>query len=126
MGENMDYAMTILSAFIALALVLGLAYFCIRWLSHRVTPQTSTRVIKIVDRVMIGQDKCLLVVKIPDKTMLVGMSGDSIVKLCDVDEEAVESHLSAIPPTADFSQVMNGAISKLGLGKHKKEDGSVE
>ncbi len=72
----------------AMVVVLVLAYYTTKWLGKRMNVSSSTNIIKVIDRVGVGQDKLLAVVKVGKQTMLIGMSGSSITKLCDLQDDA--------------------------------------
>lgn len=115
--ETLESAFTIFSALCALLFVLALAYVTIKWMGRRMSVQTSSRLIKVLDRVMIGQDKCLLVVQVAEETMLVGMSGDAVTKLCDLtgSQSLAEAELSS----PEFSAVLRDTLlgGWKGVGK---------
>ncbi|MEG1778110.1 MAG: flagellar biosynthetic protein FliO [Angelakisella sp.] len=116
--DKLQSAITIFSALCALLFVLALAYITIKWMGRRMSVQTGSRLIKILDRVMIGQDKCLLVVKVAEETMLVGMAGDAVTKLCDLTGNIdIEASIAQAPP--DFSDVLRDTLHKgfAGFGK---------
>lgn len=113
---------TILTTLLALVFVILLAYITIRWMGSRMTGQKGARLIRVLDRVVIGQDKCLLVVRVGQQVMLVGMSGDSVVKLSDLPElrSLTELHQADSP---DFSDAMRDAIER-GKGLFGKREES--
>lgn len=116
--ETLQSAFTIFSALCALLFVLALAYITIKWMGRRMSVQTNSRLIKVLDRVMIGQDKCLLVVQVAEETMLVGMSGDAVTKLCDLTGNPALG--SAQPDSPEFSAVLRDTLLGGWKGTGKK------
>lgn len=119
-----DTAFTILSALLALVFVLFLAYITIKWMGRRMSAQAGGRVIKIIDRVMIGQDKCLLVLSVGGQTMLVGMTGDAVTKLADL-PDLTQQPADGIATPPEFYDVLSDAVKK-GMGRLSKRGGNAE
>ncbi|MEG0541680.1 MAG: flagellar biosynthetic protein FliO [Angelakisella sp.] len=117
--DKFQSALTIFSALCTLLFVLALAYITIKWMGSRMSVQTNSRLIKVLDRVMIGQDKCLLVVKVAEETMLIGMSGDAVEKLCDLTGNLnLETAVAQAPP--EFSEVLRDSLHKGWKGIRRK------
>lgn len=109
--EKFEPFFTLLSALFALVFVLVLAYLTIKWMSGRMTGMKGSKVINVIDRVMIGQDKCLLVVRVGEQTMLIGMSGDSVVKLSDLQDLPEITDIKGPEGPPEFSDVLRDAIN---------------
>ncbi|WP_312643800.1 flagellar biosynthetic protein FliO [Hydrogenoanaerobacterium sp.] len=114
-----------LFSLVVLILILVLAYYTTKWIGKKGSMQSGSRMIKVLDRVMVGQDKMLMIVQVQDQTMLVGMTSHSVQKLCDI-ENADELILQAKTSDTDFSSILNSALhegwaAKL-MGKKKKGD----
>lgn len=122
--ETLKSAVTIFSALCALLFVLALAYITIKWMGSRMSVQTGSRMIKILDRVMIGQDKCLLVVQIGEETMLVGMSGDGVTKLCDLTGTPNLTPSGQSAP--EFSDILKDTLLQGFKGVRKKGGTSAD
>lgn len=116
--KTLESAFTIFSALCALLFVLALAYVTIKWMGRRMSVQTGSRLIKVLDRVMIGQDKCLLVVQVAEETMLVGMSGDAVTKLCDLTGNPTIAAAEQSSP--EFSEVLRDTLMGGWKGARKK------
>lgn len=110
MFEQGTGVLSIVFSFVLVVGILFLAYFSTKWLSKKMSTQGNTRYIKVLDRVMLGQDKSIVVVKIAGKTMAVAMTSHTAVKLCDIDEASVEP---APPPQGmDFSSIFKNYLAK--------------
>lgn len=73
---------------IVLILVVALAYFASKWLGKRYATQgQKTKYLKVLDRVSLGTDRTLCIIKVGEKAMLLGVTQHSIEKICDIDIE---------------------------------------
>lgn len=100
---------SLMGTMVTLVLVILLAWWLLRWLTKRVPMQTGSKHIKILDRVPVSQDKCLLLVRVADKTMLVAMTSHTAEKLCDVENLDEETLVPApVSFRSLFAQRMQG------------------
>ena len=112
--------LTIGSALASLLVVLLLALLTLRWMGRTMAPQGGGgRHIRVVERVMVAQDKYLLLVSVGGKFMLIGMAGHSVTKLADLDELPPQEPGSSSPA---FSQVLRETLGKAWPGKQKGEE----
>ncbi len=120
LGDFLSVAFSLLM----LVAVLVLTYFATRWMGKRFSMQGSTGMVKILDRVFVGQDKALMIVQVADKTMLVGMTAHGMTKLCDI-ENPQDLNIQPTGSPPDFSSLLRDTL-KQGWGGRgsKKEDGS--
>ena len=89
---------------IVLILVLVLAYFATRWLGKRAGSGQGKGNIEILDRQYVGQDKCLLIVRVGNHSMLLGVTSGQIRKISDIDES--ELKLGRVGAGSEFSSVI--------------------
>lgn len=97
-----------------LALVLVLAYFTTRFVGKRYgAAGQGSKLIRVLDRVPISQDKQLLLIIVAGKAMLIGAAPQGVSKLCDID-------VQDLPPVPDdapgpaFSQILDSALRGFG------------
>ena len=109
-----ESAFTILSTIAALAAVLLLAYISLKWMGQKLPSQNETRHIKVVDRMVLGRDKYLLLVKVAEKTVLVGISNNSVDKICDIDDPDAVLEVPAVA-SKNFSDVLLSTIKSKGI-----------
>lgn len=102
--DQFDGMLWIISSLLMMAGVLVLAYYTTRWLGRRSLAQSGSKMIQVLDRAPLGQDKSLVVVKVAGKVMLLGASQNSIRKLCDL--ENVEDYLPAEKVPESFSELL--------------------
>lgn len=67
--------------------------FVLFWLMKKLNARVymgSSRNLKIIERVNIGQDKCLLLISVCGKCMVIGVSQNHTEKLCDLEQTEEE------------------------------------
>ena len=80
----MNYFQMIMALIGVLALVFVI-FWVMKKFNARVT-LTDSRHLKVLERVNLGPDKMLLIVSVCGKCMLLGVTSQSTVKICDLDE----------------------------------------
>ncbi len=108
-----------------------LTYYGVRWLNKKV-PMSGARSIKILERAPIAQDKTLVIVKVGEKHMLLGVSAQHIEKIADLDAgdivpvkegEFVQGSFKEILKKNFLEhQFVKPLLSKKGQGEQKDED----
>ena len=100
---------------ISLTLMIGIiamSYYATKWIAYRNTGQNKARLIKIIDKTAISQDKVLLVVQVAEKTMFIGMSGNTISKICDIDNQEEIEQLLTKKDKMPFDAILKNSIKK--------------
>ncbi len=121
MKEWLDAAGWIVALLITFALVVICAYYATRLLGKRYGVQNSgSGLITVLDRSYVGQDRQLLLVKVADKTILIGVTASHIEKLCDLDPEKLPS-LPVKTSDVNFAELLKGFITK-GRNSEKREE----
>lgn len=124
--DQFESILTILSALAALIFVLAVAYVTMRWMGQKLPTQSVSRIIKVRDRVMVGQDKCLLVVEVGDKVMLIGMTSHAVEKLCELDDPQLILD-AKVSNGQGFSAVFKDTLKKgWGFGSTSQGKGEEE
>ena len=117
--ENMQNILPLLFALLAVGAVLYLSYLFSRYLARGTAKLTKSKHIKIVDRVALGQDKMLLVVKVGEKNYLIGSSSQSIRVLTEIDELPEESaQADSLMGSGSFQAALQMMLAK----KEKRRD----
>lgn len=85
---NAENLSMVLGAAISLAIVLLLIWFLLKWMGNRQLPMQSSgkRQIQVLDRAIIAPDKCLVLVRVAEKTILVGMSSHAVEKISEIED----------------------------------------
>ena len=82
---------TVICALLGIIGLMFLAFYAARWLNKRFNiggfSASGQRTVKIIEYTGIAQDKQLMVVSVGKKLMLLGVTPNSITKICDLDEE---------------------------------------
>lgn len=110
--------------------VVVLAYFASRWLSKRYAGQgqgrgQTTKYLTVLERLPVGQDRTLIIVKVGEKAMLLGVTQHHIEKLSDVDLSTMPEPSASDTPS--FSDAFKAALkSNLGLKSPKKSSDKEE
>jgi flagellar protein FliO/FliZ len=79
------YASMFFSIVVMVAFVVAL-YYGSRWLKKRYSVSPGSKQIKIIDRVMLGQDKSIVVADILNCKYIIGVSGQQITLMKDLGE----------------------------------------
>lgn len=97
-GSTLFYILVMVAVLIA-------AYFTTKYLSGKARRIMKSRHIVVLDRMGIAKDKMLMVVKVGDKSMLIGVTNQSISSLGDVD-------IAEAPVAEEEPKNTQGALSK--------------
>lgn len=82
---------------VVLAAVLVGAYFTTRFISGKSSKMLKGRYIQIIDRMPLGRDKNVVLIEVGDKTLLVGVTNQSINTLGQIDGEAIKAAKEQMP-----------------------------
>ncbi len=111
---------------IVMVAVLLAAYFTTKYLSGKARRIVKSRHIVVLDRMGIAKDKMLMLVRVGDKSMLIGVTNQSINSLGEVDVgEAAEAEDE--PPNtkgslSKFAEILSNARKAPGeLAKARRE-----
>ena len=108
-------AVTLVVAILAVCAVLYLSYIFSRYLAAGASKVNKSANIKIIDRVVLGQDRMLLIAKIGEKHYLIGSSAQSINILTELDEKDIRSG-SAVP---DVGMPFKDALKSVLAGNRR-------
>lgn len=112
--------LSLLGGLFLFVLVLVLAWYCSRWLGGRFGFTAAGGTVRVLERVMVGPDRSLLVIKAGDRVWLLGVTSQHIEKLGELDpalypeREAPEA--GGVP---DFSAALQSAIKGWMPGKKR-------
>lgn len=114
----MNYFQMIMALIGVLALVFVI-FWVMKKFNARVT-LTDSRHLKVLERINLGPDKMLLIVSVCGKCMLLGVTSQSTVKICDLDE--TEEELVAKQSDKTFPTFSESFRSILGKKKADSEN----
>lgn len=87
MSQQMEAIFSALLLLAGFILVLFLAYWVTKLLGKRLDPGQRSRAIELLDRLPVGADRTLCIVRAADKTLLIGMTAHSMQTLAELDAE---------------------------------------
>lgn len=99
----MDTWAQIIFSLLSLVLILGLLIYGSRWVIKKNNITMKSKHIKIVDRVMLGQDKSIVVADIFNKLYILGISGQQITLLKELNDVELTEDDKKAPD--DFSTI---------------------
>lgn len=120
--------LSFLGVLAVLALVLFLAYKSTK-LVGRVYPSQGTKNgnFEIIDRLVLSRESSLMIVRMHDKVLLLGVTGQRIEKLDELDPELFSAMENPENPERSFSGIFKDAVNKslglkIGSKKESKRD----
>jgi len=101
-------------ALLAVGAVLYLSYLFSRYLAVGAAKINKSKYIKVIDRVVLGQDRMILITMIGEKYYLIGSSTQSIRILTELDGKAFEdiSYSERSNGNASFKDTLKGMLLK--------------
>lgn len=120
--------LSLLGGLFLFVLVLVLAWYCSRWLGGRFGFSATGGTVRVLERVMIGPDRSLLVVKAGEEVLLLGVTPQHIERLGELDpalypEREGSEAASGVP---DFSAALQNAIKGWIPGKKQGNENEDE
>lgn len=108
----------------AVILILLLAWWWSRFLGRRMSGAAGGRYMKVIDSIMIGRDKQLLLVKVREETFLVGVSAQEISFMTRVEEEFPDIVPDAGNGAAGmpFSEALQQVLKQMKNRKEHEKD----
>lgn len=104
--------LSLLGGLFLFVLVLVLAWYCSRWLGGRFGFSAAGGTVRVLERVMVGPDRSLLVVRAGEDVLLLGVTPQHIERLGELDPDLYpeeEEAGEAVKPT-DFSAALQNAV----------------
>ena len=125
---------TVICALLGIIGQMFLAFYAARWLNKHFNGGFggSHRMIKIIECTGVAPDKQLMIVEVGNKCMLIGVTPNSVNKICDLDREDVELYESgdtvpAVPAESGFMRSLKRAFAERNKeNTQNKEDGRNE
>lgn len=125
---------TVICALLGIIGLIFLSLYAVGWLKRRIGSGGfgNGNAVRIRECVAVAQDKQLMIVSVGSKTMLIGVTVNSINKICDLDEEDIAAFGAAdTPAEGGFIQSLKKAVAdRKGLAEtenpESKKDGRNE
>lgn len=96
-----DDALNLIEIILVLAVVFWLAWYVTRFIAKRSGAKSAGRFMRVVDRLALGADKSLLLVKIGRQYSVIGMSGHEMRLIRTLDETETEAFDAAAAEQAE-------------------------
>lgn len=116
-----DQFLSLLMPTFGVIVIILLAYFGTKWFSKKYSRMSSGRYMQVLERMALGQDKSLALIKIGRKVYLFGVSAKGVDNLCTFDEGEISAEESSVQKN-DFSSVLTELLKKQSfIGKNSKK-----
>lgn len=118
----------ILATLLGIALILYLTYISTKFIGRRFSLKSvGGKKLKVIESVSIGQGKTLLIVRVGEKTFLVGAASESIHLIGELDSSEFKEPENNLPSEngMDFKTAFKTVLEN-NFGKKKKKDNDKE
>lgn len=125
----MQDIISLIGALIMIVLVLFATYYFTKAISKKMSDSSSSRNLKIIDRVSLSQNKLLLLVEIDKKYLLIGVSDNSISVLKEFDSlnlELGEANSMGLNADINFLEILKDNLKKTKLGSKFIKDNNKD
>ena len=107
-----------IGTFLLAAFIIYLSYICSKYLGRGLAKNGSSRYMRLVDQMVVGQNRTLVIVQAGSQYLLLGITQEQIQILAEIPEEDLIPHpAEGGENPLDFGQI----LAKLG----KKKDDSM-
>lgn len=126
MGDGLTAALSMIGTLLLMVAVFVGAYYASRYIGKKYQPNGSGGNLHVLDRLSLGREQTLLLVRVGSKVLLLGCTGKSVEKLDELDpsefEEESEPH-----DREQFINTWKTILKNYGEGPDKGiEDGKEE
>ena len=111
-SDNTYTVLSLLGSLVLFALILVLAWFCIRWLGGQYRQSTAGNRVKVLERIALAPDRSLLVVRAGGQVLLLGMTSQHIEKIAELDPEEFPDKLVSAVENKTFSTALEAVLNK--------------
>lgn len=115
MPEIIESVLGVLAAIAGFAIILYLAYLTTKFAGKRYAKGTGGgENLRLIESLPLGQDKYLMLAKAGDRLLLLGVTGQRIELISELDEESLKPEKEAAQPLS-FKEIL---INNLSFGKN--------
>ena len=112
MNEGLAAFGSMVGLFLLMILIFVGAYYATRLMGKHYSMQgSSSREMRVIDRLSLGRDRFLLIVEAGDKVLLLGVSPQQIDTLAELDREAF-ADLPQAQEDTDFLSMIKNKLKK--------------
>ncbi len=121
---------TVICALLGIIGLIFLTYFAAKWLNKRFNSGSfggGQRSVRIIECVGIAQDKQLMIISVGNKFMLLGVTQNSINKICDLDENDLETEdTNAIRTESGFMKSLKKAFAEKNIASEDPDSSEAK
>ncbi len=99
--------MTVVTTFLLVMGILALCYFFTKKVGKGMLRYQTSSCMKVIDRVIIGQDKSLMIVQIGERYCLIGVAQSGIQLLMELSKEEVEMQILDKEKNQNFTEMFS-------------------
>lgn len=105
--------------FLFAAIIIYLSYLCSKYLGKGLVRGSSSRYMRMLDQMIVGQNRTLVIVQAGERYLLLGVGPDRISTLAELTEEdLIPLGEETGEPAVDFGRL----LSRIGRKKDGSED----
>lgn len=109
--------LTAIGTFLLAAIIIYLSYICSKYLGKGLVRSSSSRYMRLVDQMLVGQNRSLAIVQIGTQYLFLGITQEQIQTLAEISEEdliplSTDSKENAL----DFGQILSKIKAKKNNG----------
>ncbi|MFA9381523.1 MAG: flagellar biosynthetic protein FliO [Acetanaerobacterium sp.] len=119
----MEEFLSVAGAILMVVAIVVLAFYSTKWLGKRMGGAVKSRYLSVIDRVSLGQDKYIAVVKVGEKHLLIGVSSGSVTNLGELSQDDLTQVVTE-QGAVSFGDAFKESMKKygtFGVGKRDKE-----
>lgn len=125
MGEEIESMFRVFVTFFWIVLVLLLAYFGTKWYAKKAQISSQGKNIKVIERVVLAQDKFLVLAEINDRVLLLGVTNKEINVIDTFDPLDLTSPVNSQTPI-DFKAVFEKVMKSEKIPTVFRREKNVE
>ncbi len=99
--------MTVITTFLLVMGILALCYFFTKKIGKGMLRYQTSSCMKVIDRVIIGTDKSLMIVQIGERYCLIGVAQSGIQLLMELSKEEVQMQLLHKETPPNFTELLS-------------------
>lgn len=122
--DTWQSALSLIGALGMFVLILFFTYLCTKYISKRyVNAGFAGRYIEVLERLPLGADRALLIVRIAGRVFLLGSATQCIELITELDASQFPQTPERIQHSPDFSAILKSALkSGWGIGTKPKDE----
>jgi flagellar biogenesis protein FliO len=104
--------LSMIFAFLGVALVIGLTYYASKWYARRMGPLSSGKHIKVVERLQVSRTGAVIIIEVNGEQYMVGASDQSVQLMTKLEEPIP---IPQTPKASDggFAELVKSVVDKV-------------